>query len=140
MTPAISLPRQLFNLSWPVLVAQAAVMANSLIDTMMAGQISPADLAAVGIGSSIFATVFVTAMGVLLALPPIVAHHYGGGRHLEIGSDVRQSAWLALFLSIIAFTALKFPEPLLAFSQLEPTLELKVRAYLSGIAWSVPGF
>ena len=139
MTPAISLPRQLFNLSWPVLVAQAAVMANSLIDTMMAGQISPADLAAVGIGASIFATVFVTAMGVLLALPPIVAHHFGAGRHQAIGSDVRQSAWLALLLSIIAFTALKFPEPLLAFSQLEPALELKVRAYLSGIAWSVPG-
>ena len=128
MSLSISLPRQLFNLSWPVLVAQAAVMANSLIDTLMAGQISSADLAAVGIGSSIFATVFVTAMGVLLALPPIVAHHFGAGRHLAIGSDVRQSAWLALFLSIIAFTALKFPEPLLAFSQLEPTLELKVRA------------
>ena len=138
MNPNISLPRQLFNLSWPVLVAQAAVMANSLIDTMMAGQISPTDLAAVGVGSSIFATVFVTAMGILLALPPIVAHHYGAGRHLEIGSDVRQSAWLAFFLSIAAFTALKFPEPLLAFSQLEPTLELKVRAYLNGIAWSVP--
>ena len=139
MTQAISLPRQLFNLSWPVLVAQAAVTANSVIDTLMAGQISPVDLAAVGIGASIFATVFVTVMGVLLALPPIVAHHYGAGRHLAIGSDVRQSAWLALFLSIIAFTALKFPEPLLAFSQLEPALELKVRAYLSGIAWSVPG-
>ena len=139
MSQTISLPRQLFNLSWPVLVAQAAVMANSLIDTLMAGQISPADLAAVGIGASIFATVFVTAMGVLLALPPIVAHHYGAGSYPAIGSDVRQSAWLALFLSIIAFTALKFPEPLLAFSQLEPTLELKVRAYLSGIAWSVPG-
>ena len=138
MNPNISLPRQLFNLSWPVLVAQAAVMANSLIDTLMAGQISPTDLAAVGVGSSIFATVFVTAMGILLALPPIVAHHYGAGRHLEIGSDVRQSAWLAFFLSIAAFTALKFPEPLLAFSQLEPTLELKVRAYLNGIAWSVP--
>ncbi len=139
MNPTISLPRQLFNLTWPVLVAQAAVMANSLIDTLMAGQISPADLAAVGVGSSIYATVFVSAMGVLLALPPIVAHHYGAGRYLDIGSDVRQSAWLALFLSIAAFTALKFPEPLLAFSQLEPTLELKVRAYLGGIAWSVPG-
>ncbi|MBL0076216.1 MAG: MATE family efflux transporter [Rhodocyclaceae bacterium] len=138
MNPNISLPRQLFNLSWPVLVGQAAVMAYTLIDTLMAGQISPTDLAAVGVGASIYASIFVTAMGVLLALPPIVAHHYGAGRFAEIGSDVRQSMWLAFFLSIIAVTALRFPEPLLALSQIEPALEIKVRAYLSGVAWSIP--
>ena len=133
-----SLPRQLFNLSWPVLVAQAAVMANTLIDTLMAGRISPADLAAVGVGSSIYATVFVSAMGVMLALPPIVAHHFGARRFSDIGADVRQSAWLALFLSIAAMLALKFPEPLLSFSQIEPALEVKVRAYLDGVSWSIP--
>ena len=138
MKPAISLPRQLFTLSWPVLVAQAAVMANTLIDTLMAGQISPADLAAVGVGASIYATVFVSAMGVMMALPPIVAHHFGALRFAEIGSDIRQSAWLALFLSIAAIVALKFPEPLLSFAHIEPALEIKVRAYLDGVAWSIP--
>ena len=113
-------------------------MAYTLIDTLMAGQISPTDLAAVGVGASIYASIFVTAMGVLLALPPIVAHHYGAGRFAEIGSDVRQSMWLAFFLSIIAVTALRFPEPLLALSQIEPALEIKVRASLSGVAWSIP--
>lgn len=138
MNPTISLPRQLFTLSWPVLVAQAAIMANTLIDTLMAGQISPADLAAVGVGSSIYATVFVSAMGVMLALPPIVAHHFGARRFAEIGADVRQSAWLALFLSLAAMLALKFPEPLLSVAQITPALEVKVRAYLDGVAWSVP--
>ncbi|MBK9522579.1 MAG: MATE family efflux transporter [Rhodocyclaceae bacterium] len=138
MKPAISIPRQLFTLSWPVLVAQAAVMANTLVDTLMAGQISPIDLAAVGVGASIYATVFVSAMGVMLALPPIVAHHFGAQRYAEIGADVRQSAWLAIFLSIAAMLALQFPEPMLSFSRLEPALELKVRAYLDGVSWSIP--
>ena len=138
MKSTISLPRQLFTLSWPVLVAQAAVMANTLVDTLMAGQISPADLAAVGIGASIYATVFVSAMGVMLALPPVVAHHFGARRLAEIGADVRQSAWLAVFLSIAAMLALKFPEPLLSFSQIGPALEVKVRAYLDGVSWSIP--
>ena len=139
MTTPRSLPRELLHLAWPVLIAQAAVMANGVIDTLMAGRLSPIDLAAVGIGASIYATVFVTAMGVLLALTPVVSHHYGAGRHVEIGADVRQCAWLALALSLAAFTVLKNPDPLLAFSRLTPEVELKVRAYLDGVAWAVPG-
>lgn len=134
-----SLPRELLHLAWPILIAQAAVMANSVIDTLMAGRLSSVDLAAVGIGASIYATVFVTAMGVLLALTPVVAHRYGAGRYEEIGADVRQCAWLALLLSLLAFAVLKHPDPLLAFSRLTPEVELKVRAYLDGVAWAVPG-
>jgi len=122
-----------------VLIAQAAVMANGVIDTLMAGRLSSVDLAAVGIGASIYATVFVTAMGVLLALTPVVSHHYGAGRYTEIGADVRQCAWLALGLSLLAFAVLKNPDPLLNFSRLTPEVELKVRAYLDGVAWAVPG-
>jgi len=134
-----SLPRELLHLAWPVLIAQAAVMANGVIDTLMAGRLSSIDLAAVGIGASIYAIVFVTAMGVLLALTPVVAHHYGAGRFAEIGADVRQCAWLALVLSVIAFAVLKHPDPLLSFSRLTPEVEVKVRAYLDGVAWAVPG-
>lgn len=122
-----------------MLIAQAAVMANGVIDTLMAGHLSSIDLAAVGIGASIYATVFVTAMGVLLALTPVVSHHYGAGRFQEIGADVRQCAWLALGLSLLAFAVLKHSDPLLAFSRLTPEVELKVRAYLDGVAWAVPG-
>jgi MATE family multidrug resistance protein len=78
-------------------------------------------------------------IGVLLALTPVVAHHYGAQRHAEIGADVRQCAWLALALSLLAFAALKHPDPLLAFSRLTPEVESKVRAYLDGSAWAVPG-
>jgi MATE family multidrug resistance protein len=139
MTARRSLPRELLHLAWPVLIAQVAVMASGVIDTLMAGRLSAVDLAAVGIGASIYATVFVTAMGVLLALTPVVSHHYGAGRHAEIGADVRQCAWLALALSLIAFAILKHPDPLLQFSRLTPEVEFKVRAYLDGVAWAVPG-
>ncbi len=114
-------------------------MANGVIDTLMAGRLSSADLAAVGIGASIYITIIMALMGVLLALTPVVAHHYGAGRHAEIGADVRQCAWLALLLSLLAFAALKNPDPLLAFSRLTPEVEIKVRAYLEGSAWAVPG-
>lgn len=135
-----SLPRALLHLAWPTLVAQLAVMGGGVIDTLMAGRISALDLAAVGIGASIYATVFVTVMGVLLALIPVVAHHHGARRFTAIGADVRQSLWLVLALAFIAVLLLKYPEPFLYFSRLSPVLETKVRAYLDGLAWAVPGY
>ncbi len=129
---------ELLRLGWPVLVAQLAVMANSVIDTIMAGRYGTLDLAAVGIGSSIYFSVFVALMGVLLALTPIVAHLHGAGRHADIGEEVRQSAWLAAALALISLILFAYPDPFLAVARLEPALDAKVRAYLHALAWAVP--
>ena len=131
---------RILRLAWPVLVAQIAVVGSGLMDTVMAGRLSALDLAAVGVGASIYITVFVTAMGVLMALTPIVAQHYGAGRYAEIGEDVRQCAWLALLLAIIAMGLLRYPEPFIALAKLTPAMEEKVRAYLRAVSWAViPG-
>lgn len=128
---------QLVRLAWPVLIAQVAVMLNGVIDTVMAGHLSALDLAAVGIGASIYITVFMSCMGVLLALTPTVAQLYGAGRRADIGEEVRQSAWLALGLSLLGIFLLWNPEPFLALSQLTPDVEAKVRAYLHAISWGM---
>jgi MATE family multidrug resistance protein len=129
---------ELARLGWPVLVAQLAVLANGVIDTIMAGRYGTLDLAAVGVGASVYITVFVAFMGVLLGLTPVVAQHVGAGRDAAIGEDVRQGAWLALALAIPALAVLAFPGPILAVSRLDPDVEAKAREYLAAIAWGVP--
>ncbi|WP_220636650.1 MATE family efflux transporter [Georgfuchsia toluolica] len=130
--------RAIIHLALPMLVAQVAVMLNGTMDTVMAGQISPLDLATVGIGASIYAAIFISAMGVLLALTPIIAHHYGAGRMGDIGEEVRQGAWLSLALAALAMLVLTHPGPLLALSQLTPEMDGRVRAYLAVLAWAAP--
>ena len=98
----ISIARDIVKLGWPVLIAQLAIMINGVSDTVMAGRLSAADLAAVGIGASIYISVFVTLMGVLIALTPVVAQLYGARRYAEIGEEVRQSLWLGTFLTAVA--------------------------------------
>ena len=133
-------PHALLQLAWPVLIGQAAVMASGVIDTVMAGHLSALDLAAVGIGASIYATIFVTGMGILLALTPVVSHHYGAGRHTEIGADVRQCLWLALALSIGAFWLMLNPDIFLALAKPAPEVAERVRAYLDGASFAVHKF
>jgi len=130
--------RDIARLAWPIFIAQIAILANGVIDTVMAGRYSTLDLAAVGIGTSVYVTLFITLMGVLFALTPTIAQLQGGGRHAEIGEEVRQSAWLALALAAISLAALTHPGPLLGLSKLAPDVEAKTRAYLDAVAWGVP--
>jgi MATE family multidrug resistance protein len=130
--------RDLLHFAWPVLVAQLALMANSVIDTAMAGRLSAVDLAAVGIGGAIMGTVVVSLISVLLALPPIVAHLYGAGERAAIGRELHQSVWIGSVLALVAILLLVFPAPFIALAQLQPAVEEKVRAYLAASAWGVP--
>ncbi len=128
----------IYRLAWPVLVAQLAVMAYAVIDTMMAGRFATDDLAAVGIGASIYFSVFVALMGVLLAVSPIAAQLLGAGRDSEIGEQVRQGMWLTVALTVLSIVVFRFPEPFLALSQPSPVVARKVRDYLAIAAWGAP--
>ncbi|MEN6584982.1 MAG: MATE family efflux transporter [Sulfuricella sp.] len=131
--------RELLTLAWPMLVAQLAMMGNAVIDTAMAGRLSVVDLAAVGIAASILATVLMSLVSVLFALPPIIAHLYGANRQAEIGREIHQGVWISLALALVAVLLLLFPGPFIAISNLQPAVEAKVRAYLAVSAWGVPG-
>ena len=132
------LAHEIYRLAWPVLIAQLAVMAYAVIDTLMAGRYATDDLAAVGIGASIYFSVFVAFMGVLLAVSPTVAQLFGAGRHEEIGEQVRQAMWLTLGLAVLSIFVFRYPEPLLALSEASPAVTDKVGSYLAIAAWGVP--
>ncbi len=130
--------RAVVRLAWPVLVAQLAVIASGVLDTVMAGRYSAVDLAAVGIGASIYFSVFIGLMGVVQALSPIAGQLFGGKHYERIGEETRQTAWLALALSALGVLLLAFPEPFLRLSSAPPEVETRTRDYLHGIAWALP--
>jgi MATE family multidrug resistance protein len=138
MQQPASSTRELIHLAWPMLVAQLAMMANAVIDTAMAGRLTVIDLAAVGIAASIMATILMSLVSVLFALPPIIAQLYGANRNDEIGREIHQGVWISLALALVAVLLLLFPGPFIAISDLQPAVETKVRAYLAASVWGVP--
>ena len=130
--------QEILRLAWPVFIGQLAVMANGVIDTVMAGRLSPTDMAGVGVGASVYTTVYIGLMGTVLGLSPIVAHHYGAGRHAEIGDAFRQAAWLALLLAIPGCAALAWTGPWLSFSAPPPEVAEVTRDYLWAVAAGLP--
>jgi MATE family multidrug resistance protein len=121
-----------------VLVGQLAVMAFGVTDTLVAGRYSDTALAALSVGSAVFISVFIGLTGVLQALLPIWAELRGGGRAIEIGRSVRQALYLAALCTVVGGAALLSPGPLLQWTEVPPTLQGEVRAYLGVLALSLP--
>lgn len=136
-TPS-SLTKRVAALAWPILIGQLAVIANGVIDTLMTARHSATDLAALGLGASVYISIFVGLSGVMQALSPTIAQLYGGKKLEAIGVEVRQGAWLALFLTMAGGIALCFPQPLLGIAQASQELNDKVLLYLQIAALALP--
>ncbi len=130
--------RAFAKLAWPLLIANLAVVGNGTIDTIMAGRISAADLAAVAIGSSIYITVYIGLMGVLQALSPIAGHHYGAHRWRAIGDDLQQALWLSLFLTIVGIPFVLATDAWIEFARADAQVAPIARTYLHAIAFGLP--
>ena len=130
--------RAIVSLGWPMLVGQLAVMANGVIDNVMAGHLSARDLASVAIGSSVYYMVFVGLMGTMQAISPVAAQHHGAGRWHAVGETWRQGQWLAAALLLPGGLALAFPGALLSLAGAEPAVEAGAVAYLNALAFGLP--
>ena len=125
-------------LAWPILIGQLAVIANGVIDTMMTARYSATDLAALGLGASVYISIFVGLSGVMQALSPTIGQLFGARKFETIGYEVRQGVWLSFFLSAAGAVALCFPHPLLSIAQAPVELNEKVEQYLRILALALP--
>ncbi|WP_347905106.1 MATE family efflux transporter [Pseudomonas purpurea] len=129
----------LLNLAFPIMIAQLATTAMGFVDAVMAGRVSPRDLAAVALGNSIWIPIYLLMSGILLGTTPKIAQRFGGDKHTEIGPLVRQALWLALCVGLIASGLLLSAEPILHWMKVDPQLIEPSMGYLQGIAFGFPG-
>jgi MATE family multidrug resistance protein len=124
------------RLALPLVAAQLLFISMGTVDTLVAGRLGAAPLAAVAVGSNLWFMVFVLFMGLFMAVSPIVAQHLGAGRApAESGRFLRGAlslaalmglAWMALLLGVT--------DPVLDVLQLEPTTRAYAEGYLRAIA------
>lgn len=71
--------RQSIILATPIIASQLGLMLMGLVDTIVVGRVSAADLAGVGAGAGIFWMCTIPAIGVLMALDALISQAYGAG-------------------------------------------------------------
>lgn len=130
--------KHLLSLMLPILITQFAQAGLGLIDTIMAGQFSALDLAAIAVGVGIWIPVLLLFTGIILATTPLVAEATGAKNHAKTPHLVQQSLIMALGLGLIALLILQLTPSLLPLFKVPTELHAKAGLFLHAIGFGMP--
>lgn len=131
--------KKLAALAWPMMLASVASVGVGVVDTAMAGAAGKDDLTAVALGSALFATVYITFMGVMTALNPTIAQMHGAGGREQVGEMGRQGLWFALLLGLAGMALmLGLIAPLQDYLDFSAKVETMLGDYIRYTAWAMP--
>jgi MATE family multidrug resistance protein len=108
--------RAILRLAGPLIINNLAVAGMQFADAVMAGRLGAPSLAAVAVGGSVWFLGLTLMLGLMMAISPIAARHFGAGRPSLIGRYTRQGLWLSVVLGLSIFS--------LAQLLVEPALRL----------------
>lgn len=129
--------KKLLAIGGPIIATQLMRMGLNFTDTVMAGNLSALDLAAVAIGNSIFLPVGIFCMATLIAINPVVSQQLGARKFDAIGKSARQMLWLVLFLAVPCFFLIRNLEIIMTWIGVTPEIIPIANGYLKALSWGV---
>ncbi|MBD2858325.1 MATE family efflux transporter [Spongiibacter sp. KMU-158] len=130
--------RTQLQVALPIFGGQLAQSANGFVDTVMAGQVSALDLAAVAVGASIWVPIFLFMTGLLMSATSVLSRNLGAGAKERISPIMHQVLYLCAVTGLVAFVLLRSTEPLLVWMDVDAAMQPMVRDYLKGLSWGMP--
>jgi len=128
---------EMLKLATPAIIAQVAQMSMGAIDTIMAGNLSTSALAAISVGSNLFVPILVFAVGIFMALNPLVAQANGSKRYNKLGEYLRHGLYIAVFLAILTIFLMNHLQVLMELIGVQPSIIPVVTGYLEALSWGV---
>ena len=90
----------------PAVVVQVGLMSMGVVDTIMAGRLSPATIAAVALGNLYLFILSVGGLGTLLSLDPVVSQALGARDHAAVARALQRGLLLAVAIGVLLAAAL----------------------------------
>ena len=132
--------RPLLRLAGPLIVNNLASAGMQFADAVMAGRLGAAALAAVAVGSSVWYLGFTFCLGLLMAISPIAARHFGAGSHELIGRYTRQGIYLSFAMGVpLILLGQYVVAPLLTLIGIDPEFRQLTVGYVGAIMFGAPG-
>lgn len=130
--------RSLLALAAPLVLAQLAQNGMGFVDTLMVGRLGASALAGMALGATIFQTVSIVSVAILLSVGPQVAQAVGAKRWDDAGKAARQGLWLALAISIPGVVLFVNAGAVLHAVGMGPSTADAAGEYLRAIAYGFP--
>ena len=132
--------KRLLSLALPVFLAQVTLILMSVVDTIMAGQVSPTDLAALSIATGIWNPLLLALQGILLALTGIIAQFSGSDDRKGISHYFQQALYLTAILSFTGFGIAHLADAIILKLDTTPAIANLAIDYIHFVKWGVFGF
>jgi multidrug resistance protein, MATE family len=129
--------KTILKLSGPIVLAQLTQTMMYVIDTLMAGRVSPVDMAGIAVASALWLPIILTFQGLLLALTPIIAQHFGAKQQQQITAVTLQGGYLAMTLAVFIFILMQFIAMPVGMMEMDDQLRHKALDYMGYIAWGI---
>ena len=124
----------------PIVGTQLLGMGLNVTDTIMAGQLSAADLAGVAVGNALYLPIFMFGIGTLVAINPVVSHHLGGKRFDEIGKSARQMLWVVALIALPSFFLVRWLPELMPIVRVDTEIIPLATNYMLAASWGIPAY
>lgn len=126
------------RLTGPIILAQLSQTAMGFVDTIMAGRVSPVDLAAVAVGASIFTPLFLFMVGLLSAVMPLVAQAHGRSDAKGMRTAMQQGLLTGVITGIVLMFLLMSISPFLIWMDVDAAVIPLTEKYLFAVSLGFP--
>ncbi len=124
-------------LAAPIILTQLSHMGMSAVDAVMAGRVSPVDLAGVALGTSFYWPGLLLLSGIVMSVTPTVSQMHGGGQASEAGVVVRQALWIALIGGLLLAVPMQFAEAGYRLIGVDPAAIPVASAYIGAMSFGL---
>ncbi|MCV6614140.1 MAG: MATE family efflux transporter [Cellvibrionaceae bacterium] len=128
----------LLRLAWPILISQLAISGMGVVDSIMAGGVSPVDLAGVAVAFSIWLPALMFIVGVSSATAALVARAWGERNIGAAQAHIWQSLWLALVLGLVASALMGQADNIMQWLEVAAEVRPVVNGYLEALMLGLP--
>jgi MATE family multidrug resistance protein len=136
LRPTASELREMARLAWPIVLVNVGMQGMGLVDAVMLGRVSAADLAAAALGNFYFFVSAIIGIGVLMALDPVIAQAVGARDDVGIARGVQRGVLMTLVVTLAVSLAF-LPAPWVFGALRQPA---EVAPLAAGyVLWSIPG-
>lgn len=141
MSPKVPLRRELRDtliLAAPIVLNQVGHMTMGVVDTMVAGRISTAALAGLGLAANFFWTFISICLGCLFALDTFFSQSLGARDEVSLARYLGQSWWSSGFLAVLSALGVAVGTGIYILLT-SPTPEREAfLTYIYVVGWSIP--
>jgi len=128
----------ILKLGYPLIISQLLMVLMEFFDSIMAGNVSPIELAGLAIALAIYHPLFLLVLGILIPLSAIISQLFGAENSEEIVNNVIQGLWISQIFALLSILFLSNTHHFLySFGYEEEVIGIAID-YLKALCWGIP--